>query len=179
MSIYMYIFLGVESNSTVLGVHIFLGVDSNSIVLGVHIFLGVDSNSRVLGVHIFLGVDSNSRVLGVHIFLGVDSNSRVLGVHIFLGVDSNYSRVLGSIYFYFKGFSTPCLFPSSVFFGVSPCIVEGGGSYGSRGCFPILFNHRSCRKPALFPGFWRFSKKQDPWKESGQKKRQLVHGRPT
>ena len=28
----------------------------------------------------------------------------------------------------------------------------------SRGCFPILFNHRSFRKP-FSPGFWRFSGK--------------------
>ena len=38
----------------------------------------------------------------------------------------------------------------------------------SRGCFPLLFNHPSFRKPAVFPGFWRCSRKKDPWKEWGR-----------
>ena len=44
----------------------------------------------------------------------------------------------------------------------------------SRGCFSILFNHHSFRKPAIeYLGFWRFSRKKDPWKERGK---YLAHG---
>ena len=39
----------------------------------------------------------------------------------------------------------------------------------SRGGSPTLFNHRSFKKPAGFPGFRGFREKKDPWREPLEK----------
>ena len=65
--------------------------------------------------------------------------------------------------------------PSSVLTGVAHHSDSRPGSKNSPyapmnlgvDSLSILFSHRSFQKPAISPGFWRFSRKKDPWKECG------------